>query len=95
MKVPQLSPEAVAAIKGELPLKPMASAADPENRKEWLLARTRSTSLGIRLVLAEIDEIGISLKNGWISPEEAARCLAALEQVPVYVAAIFYRGSDE
>ena len=57
---------------------------------EWVLARARSMSAGLRLVQFEIDEIGISLKNGWITPEHAANNLAALEQVPVMVAAIFY-----
>jgi hypothetical protein len=57
---------------------------------EWVLARARSMSAGLRLVQFEIDEIGISLKNGWITPEHAASNLAALEQVPVMVAAIFY-----
>jgi hypothetical protein len=52
-------------------------------------------SAGLRLVQFEIDEIGISLKNGWITPEVAASCLAALEEVPVMVATIFYRGGDE
>jgi hypothetical protein len=86
MKVPQLSPEA----RGTVPPKPLTSAADPENRKEWVLARARSTSAGLRLVQFEIDEIGISLKHGWITPDQAAVDLAALERVPVRVAAIFY-----
>jgi hypothetical protein len=38
-------------------------------------------SAGIRLVLAEIDEIGICLKNDWIDPEQAATDLAALEYI--------------
>jgi hypothetical protein len=63
--------------------------SNPET--EWILARARSISAGIRLVLAEIDEIGISLKNGWITPERAQADLAALEQLPVYVASIFLR----
>jgi hypothetical protein len=91
MKVPQLSQEAKAAV---LENEPTAGAADVANRKEWVLARARVMSAGTRLVLAEIDEIGISVKNGWISPDDAARDLAALEQLPVMVAAIFYRASD-
>jgi len=92
MNIPKLSQNALAAIRE---IKPIASAADPENRKEWVLAHARSMRVGLRLVLAEIDEIGISLKNGWISPDQAANDLAALEEVPVMVAAIFYRGSTE
>lgn len=65
------------------------------NEVEWVLARARSMSAGLRLVQLEIDEIGISLKNGWITPEHAASNLAALEQLPCMVAAVFYRGSDE
>jgi hypothetical protein len=65
------------------------------NEVDWVLARARSMSAGLRLVQLEIDEIGISLKNGWITPEMAAGNLAALEQVPCMVAAIFYRGGDE
>jgi hypothetical protein len=91
MNIPKLSQGAPAAIRE---IKPIASAADLENRKEWVLARARSMSAGLRLVQFEIDEIGISLKHGFISPDEAANDLAALEQVPVMVAAIFYRGSD-
>lgn len=86
MKVPQLSPEARASVE----LKPMPSAHNVINRKEWLLKRLRSMSLGVRLVQAEIDEIGISLKNDWISPEQAWADLTALEQVPAYAASAFY-----
>lgn len=62
---------------------------------EWVLQRARVMSAGIRLVLNEIDEIGISVKNGWVTPEQAANDLAAIEQVPVMVASIFYRGGGE
>jgi len=60
MKVAQLSTEA------RLEIKPLPSAHNPAKRTEWVLARARSMSAGLRVVLAEIDEIGISLKNGWI-----------------------------
>ena len=50
---------------------------------------------GLRLVQAEVDEIGISLKNGWISPEQAWADVLALEQVPVYAASVFYSGGAE
>jgi hypothetical protein len=68
---------------------------DGKPQTEWVLARARSMSAGLRLVQFEIDEIGISLKNGWITPEHAAHDLAAIEQLPCMVAAIFYRGGDE
>lgn len=89
--VPKLSPEALATLEP----KTVQSAHDPEKRTEWVLARARSMSAGLRLVQFEIDEIGISLKHGWITPEHAAHDLAVLEQLPVMVAAIFYRGGDE
>lgn len=83
MKQPaRLSPEALAAIEPKT-----------TSEIEWVLARARSMSAGLRLVQFEIDEIGISLKNGWITPEQGAANLAALEQVPVYVASIFYSGA--
>jgi hypothetical protein len=49
-------------------------------------------SAGLRLLLLEIDEIGISLKHGWITPERAANDLAMLERVPVHIASVFYHG---
>jgi hypothetical protein len=62
--------------------------AAPNKETEWVLARARSMSAGLRLVQFEIDEIGISLKNGWITPQRAASDLAALEQLPCYVASV-------
>lgn len=88
MKVPHLSQEARATVGIEL--KPVPSAHNLANRREWLLARARSMSLGLRLIQAEVEEIGISLKNGWISPEQAYADLIALECVPVHVASIFF-----
>jgi hypothetical protein len=65
------------------------------HHSEWVLARARSMSAGLRLVQFEIDEIGISLKNGWITPEQAAYDLRLLERLPVYLAPIFLTGADE
>jgi hypothetical protein len=87
MKVAQLSTEARASF--GLEIKPLPSAHNVANRAEWVLGRARSMSVGLRRVLAEIDEIGISLKHGWITPEHAAADLAALEQLPCYVASVF------
>jgi hypothetical protein len=83
--VAKLSQEARAAIAG-----PTASASAGDQHTEWVLARARSMSAGLRLLLHEIDEIGISVRNGWITAEQAASNLAALEQVPAYVASVFY-----
>jgi hypothetical protein len=66
----------------------MQQQIDPTAGKEWVLARARSISLGVRLVQAEIEEIGICLKNDWITPQRAADDLAALERLPVYIGAI-------
>jgi hypothetical protein len=85
MNIPKLSKEALAAIGATKP-----TASDPDQYREWLLARARSMSCGLRLVLFEIDGIGISLKSGSISSEHAARGLAALEQTPCYAASMFY-----
>ena len=43
-------------------IKPPTTA--PNKEIEWVLARARCMSAGLRLVQFEIDEIGISLKNG-------------------------------
>lgn len=91
MIVPALSAEARASVGI---FKPIPTAADPKKRSEWLLARARCMSAGLRLVLLEIDEIGISLRNGWITPEDAARDLAALEQLPVYIASVFHQTGE-
>ena len=73
-------------------VEPTQAAADGQPETEWVLQRARVMSAGLRLVQHEIEEIGISLKHGWITPERAANDLAALEQVPVHVASIFYLG---
>lgn len=83
--LPQLSQEARAAV-----AEPKAGPFAKNQEIEWVLARARSMSAGLRLVQFEIEEIGISLKNGWITPEMAASCLTALEQLPCYAASIFY-----
>jgi hypothetical protein len=62
---------------------------DMKAELEWVLARGRAMSAGMRLLLHEVDEICISAKNGWITPEHAAHDLAALEKLPVYVASTF------
>jgi len=46
------------------------------SRTEYLLAELRCASLRARLWQADITSIGITLKAGWISPEEAVELLA-------------------
>jgi hypothetical protein len=76
-------------------VKPAQAATDGQPQIDWVLQRARVMSAGLRLVQHEIDEIGISLKHGWITPERAANDLAALEQVPVHIASMFYLGGGE
>jgi hypothetical protein len=78
-------------LKGHV--EPTQAAADGQPQIDWVLQRARVISAGLRLLQHEIDEIGISLKNGWITPERAASDLAALEQVPVHISSILYLGS--
>jgi carbamate kinase len=58
-----------------------------ERDRKWLLARLRTIRAGILLVVAQVDEIGIDLAGGIITPEQAALDITALEQLPVYFAA--------
>ncbi|MHC2241116.1 hypothetical protein [Bradyrhizobium elkanii] len=88
MKVAQLSNEARVSV--GLEVKPLPSAHNLANREEWVLARARSMRAGLQLVVCEIDEIGISLKRGWITADRAAEDLAALERLPCYVASAMY-----
>jgi hypothetical protein len=88
--VPRLSQEARSTM-----AEPKASLIAKDQNIEWVLARARCMSAGLRLVQFEIDEIGISVKNGWITAEHAASNLAALEHLPVMVASIFYPGGSE
>jgi hypothetical protein len=76
-------------------VKPTTAATDSQPEIEWVLQRARVIRAGLRLMQHEIDEIGISLKHGWITPERAANDLAALEQVPVHIASMFYLGGGE
>jgi hypothetical protein len=40
-------------------------------RKEYLLAELRCASLRARLIQADIEAVGVALKDGRISPEQA------------------------
>ena len=80
---PKLSQEARSAI-GD------ATSAPKDQNTQWVLARARVMSAGLRLLLHEIDELGLSVKNGWITPEQGAADLAAIEQVPAFVASMIY-----
>jgi len=43
--------------------------------REYLLAELRCASLRARLWQADIEAVGIALKGGWISPEQAVDAL--------------------
>jgi hypothetical protein len=45
-------------------------------RSEYVLAELRCAVMRARLWQADITSIGIALKAGWISPEEAVEALA-------------------
>jgi hypothetical protein len=46
------------------------------SRTEYLLAELRCAEIRARLWQADITSIGIALKAGWISPEQAVEALA-------------------
>jgi hypothetical protein len=46
------------------------------SKQEYLLNELRCAALRARLWQADITSIGIALKAGWISPEEAVEALA-------------------
>jgi hypothetical protein len=55
----------------------------------------RSVRAGILLIVAEIDQIGVSLQNDWITTEHAANDLTDLETLPVYFAAHVLSPSED
>ena len=66
-----------------------------ERHRAYLLARLRCVHLRLRLLLVEIDELGICLKHGFITPDEAARELGAYATLPVYAASILLHDNEE
>jgi hypothetical protein len=65
-----------------------------EFEKRCVLARARVMSAVVRLITHQIDEIGIILAAGLITPEQAGRDLEALGQGHGGVASIFYSQPD-
>ena len=51
--------------------KPIPSKAAPLIDREYVLAELRCTSLRARTAVADLDAIGIALKGGAITPEQA------------------------
>ena len=46
------------------------------SRRDYLLAELRCASLRARLLQFDIEAVGIALKAGWITPEQAVEALA-------------------
>jgi hypothetical protein len=78
MTVHSLSAEAIATI------------SKPPSR-ELVLVRARVHSAALRLLLLQIEEIGISAKEGWVTPDEALQELATFE--PVLMEALLAAGN--
>jgi hypothetical protein len=50
-------------------------------RSDYVLAELRCASLRARLQQADITSIGIALKAGWITPEQAVEALADCDRL--------------
>jgi len=61
-----------------------------ENRlqRAQLLARMRCVRARLRVLTFEVDELGIFLKNDWISVEEARAWFVLFDTLPVYAASL-------
>ena len=68
-----------------------------ENRlqRAQLLARMRCVRARLRVLTFEVDELGIFLKNDWISVEEARAWLVLFDTLPVYAASVMLNDEDE
>ena len=49
------------------------------NKQDYLLAELRCASLRARLVQADIEAVGVALKAGMISPEQALHLLSDVD----------------
>ena len=50
---------------------PRTEAACNNTHKDYRLAELKCTALRIRLILADVETVGLSLRHGMISPEQA------------------------
>jgi len=56
--------------------RPTNSKPEPADAfNKWLLMAFRCASLRSRFITVELDEIGIALKNNWVTAEEAVEWL--------------------
>ena len=51
------------------------SSTTVQARREYILAELRCAALRARLVLADVDAVGLALKSGFMTPEAAAAAL--------------------
>ena len=52
-----------------------------DQRRESLLTALRCVALRLRLLQAEADQLGIFLRNNWISPDQAEESLVDLNLI--------------
>ena len=57
----------------------MTTAPSPRDFTGYLLAELRCASLRARILQADIDAVGLALKGGLISPDEALELLAEVD----------------
>jgi hypothetical protein len=55
----------------------------PTDRREYLLAELRAAVIRARLWQADIEAVGVALRGGLISPEQAAALLADCDCLPL------------
>jgi hypothetical protein len=73
---PQVSDRASGAIGISLTTPPNSIATTHNDYTAYLLAELRCAGLRARLVVCEIDSVGVALRAGWIDPDEAVAWLA-------------------
>jgi hypothetical protein len=61
----------------------MITPSPPQDFTAYLLAELRCASLRARILQADIDAIGIALKGGLISPDQALELLADVDALRV------------
>ena len=61
----------------------MNAAAAPRDFGEYLLAELRCAALRARLLQSDIEAIGLALKGGLISPDQALELLADVDALRI------------
>jgi hypothetical protein len=60
-----------------------ATPDEQSDRREFLLARLRCASLHLRLAEANLNSVGVGLKGGWVTTEQAWQWLHELGATPL------------